>query len=178
MDENKTTEAPFSVTFDVLTPGGLPALVTIRPGSIENGLRVVQDFQDNLLASGFQPNIRRYQKQEAPKEYVPGRACPQCGAKLIYKTKRDGGKFIICENRKWNPATKETSGCSYIDWGNTPVAFSAPATNQQFLDDPDLATAQGVTQAQKALIINKWPELWREGMSFEDAVKIIGTYQK
>ncbi len=42
--------------------------------------------------------------------------CPDCGAKLILYTSSAGKSLKKCSTNKWDPNTKESSGCAYIQW--------------------------------------------------------------
>ena len=42
--------------------------------------------------------------------------CPECGEKLLLKTVASGKQMKVCSTSKWDPKTKETSGCTYIEW--------------------------------------------------------------
>lgn len=42
--------------------------------------------------------------------------CPKCGAPLLLATTRFGKKLKKCSTNKWDPETKSTSGCDYVEW--------------------------------------------------------------
>lgn len=42
--------------------------------------------------------------------------CPQCGSKLILFTTNSGKKMKKCSTSGWDSRTKETTGCTYIQW--------------------------------------------------------------
>ncbi|NTU47066.1 hypothetical protein HGA88_05560 [Candidatus Roizmanbacteria bacterium] len=52
----------------------------------------------------------------APKEL--DEVCPKCGAKLVLITSRFGKKAKRCTENKWDPKTKQASGCDFIEWMN------------------------------------------------------------
>lgn len=42
--------------------------------------------------------------------------CPQCSAKLVLYTSANGKSMKKCSTNKWDPKTRESSGCTYIQW--------------------------------------------------------------
>lgn len=42
--------------------------------------------------------------------------CPKCGSALLMVTTRFGKKLKRCSTAKWDPKTKESSGCDYVEW--------------------------------------------------------------
>lgn len=42
--------------------------------------------------------------------------CPKCGNPLILVTTKFGKKMKRCSTNKWDPQTKESTGCDYIEW--------------------------------------------------------------
>lgn len=52
-------------------------------------------------------------------EYVPNRQCPLCQNRLVYATKKDGSKYMKCENNKWDRNQGRAVGCQYVDWGTS-----------------------------------------------------------
>lgn len=42
--------------------------------------------------------------------------CPQCGSKLVLYTSAAGKSMKKCSTNKWDPKTRESSGCTYIQW--------------------------------------------------------------
>lgn len=44
--------------------------------------------------------------------------CPKCGSPLLLVVTRFGKKMKKCSTNKWDPATKEASGCDFIEWIN------------------------------------------------------------
>lgn len=47
--------------------------------------------------------------------------CPKCGSPLLLITTRFGKKLKRCSTNKWDPKTRESSGCDFVEWlkGNT-----------------------------------------------------------
>lgn len=45
--------------------------------------------------------------------------CPKCGAPVVEKTTRNGRDLKECSTRKWDPTTKTTSGCEWLEWAKT-----------------------------------------------------------
>jgi hypothetical protein len=110
-------EAPASVTYSIMTKNGFPVLFTVRA---ESGLELLEKMlviEKKLLESGATPQQQRhFEKKEKVVEYVEGRVCPVDGARLVKKTTKDGKVIVECENRKFDFATKQTTGCSFIEW--------------------------------------------------------------
>ena len=44
--------------------------------------------------------------------------CPKCQSPLLLVVTRFGKKMKKCSTNKWDPATKEASGCDYVEWIN------------------------------------------------------------
>jgi ssDNA-binding Zn-finger/Zn-ribbon topoisomerase 1 len=44
--------------------------------------------------------------------------CPKCGAQLILQVTRFGKKMKKCSTGSWDPETKKTIGCDYVEWIN------------------------------------------------------------
>lgn len=44
--------------------------------------------------------------------------CPKCGAPLLMITTRFGKKAKKCSTSGWDRATKQATGCTYIEWLN------------------------------------------------------------
>lgn len=44
--------------------------------------------------------------------------CPDCGAPLVEKTKKDGSTFFKCSTSGWDSVNKVATGCPYVDWNN------------------------------------------------------------
>lgn len=44
--------------------------------------------------------------------------CPKCGASLILNITRSGKKMKKCSTNSWDPATRQASGCDFVEWIN------------------------------------------------------------
>lgn len=44
--------------------------------------------------------------------------CPKCGSPLLLVVTRYGKKMKKCSTNKWDPATREASGCDFVEWIN------------------------------------------------------------
>lgn len=44
--------------------------------------------------------------------------CPKCGNKLVLYTTVAGKQLKKCSTNKWDPSTREASGCDYVHWIN------------------------------------------------------------
>jgi hypothetical protein len=42
--------------------------------------------------------------------------CPKCGSPLIAAVTKFGKKMKRCSTNKWDPETKQASGCDYVEW--------------------------------------------------------------
>lgn len=42
--------------------------------------------------------------------------CPECGQKLIMFTTSGGKRMKKCSTSGWDPATRQATGCTYIQW--------------------------------------------------------------
>lgn len=42
--------------------------------------------------------------------------CPKCGEKLVLFTSAAGKKLKKCSTNKWDPGTREATGCDYTQW--------------------------------------------------------------
>jgi len=112
-------EAPASVNTRMKSVNGFVYQWTIRDEKNSNLFFKIKKMEEKWLESGFTPVEQATGRFPIkPKEYVENRACPKCGSKLVYSIKKDGTKFIKCETNRWNAATKQAEGCSFIEWPN------------------------------------------------------------
>lgn len=58
----------------------------------------------------------QYVKWIAPAPEVLKEKCPKCAESLLLVTTRTGKKLKRCSTNKWDPKTRETSGCDYVEW--------------------------------------------------------------
>jgi len=42
--------------------------------------------------------------------------CPKCGSPLILTSTKFGKKMKKCSTNKWDPATRQATGCDYVEW--------------------------------------------------------------
>jgi len=115
--DNKLPEAPKSATVKVISPNGFHWLCTVRGDDKTSLLADMEKFEESVLAKNWKPElppVRGGGFAPKPVEYVEGRVCPTDGAKLIHATKRDGTKFIKCENNKW--VNNQQTGCKFVEW--------------------------------------------------------------
>lgn len=42
--------------------------------------------------------------------------CPKCGSPLLLVTTKFGKKLKRCSTNKWDPKTRETTGCDFVEW--------------------------------------------------------------
>lgn len=60
-----------------------------------------------------------YVKWITPEPKALDEKCPKCGAPLMMVTTRFGKKMKRCSTNKWDPKTKTSIGCDYVEWINT-----------------------------------------------------------
>lgn len=159
-------ESVASVTYKLITPKGFPILFTMRGNSDENLIARMEAQETEFVMKGYQPDIYKGKggKIDKPIEYVPNRSCPKCGAQLVYFESK-GVKHIKCSTAKYDWQTKTSSGCAFVEWND---AKPAGTITEQSVGGVMLAT-----QAQQALIQQKFPELWFEGMTKVQASQVI-----
>lgn len=164
-------ESPASATMTVKSPSGISLMYTMRELSDEKLLERITLQEAFFIANGYTPDSRYPAKKERITEYVEGRACPKCGAKLIYFESK-GVKHIKCSAGKYDFTTKQRTGCDFVEWADKPVTGAATpiagTVTEQSVGGVMLASL-----AQKNLIQDKWPELWREGLTKVQASQII-----
>lgn len=131
-------EAMGSITFTVKIEG-FPALYTVRDAdSGRELLKKLPAIVKGMKEIGMIPDERFKVGMKKPTEYVEGRVCPTCGNKLVYKYKKDGGKYIRCSTNVWNPQTQTATGCQYVNWmdnkSSTPqtTAVTPPDPTEEF----------------------------------------------
>lgn len=118
--EQVISDAPASMNFRLLYKG-VEIQFTQRDLDIKLApyLEQAKKAIDYALTQGFEaPPARNWggQKKEKIVEYVEGRTCPTDGGKLIWKTTKDGRRFISCENQRYNFQTKQVEGCKFTEW--------------------------------------------------------------
>ncbi len=42
--------------------------------------------------------------------------CPKCGSPLLLVTTKFGKKLKRCSTNKWDPKTRESTGCDFVEW--------------------------------------------------------------
>lgn len=57
-----------------------------------------------------------YIKWMTPEPQELDEKCPKCGSILLLVVTRSGKKMKRCSTQKWDPQTRETSGCDYVEW--------------------------------------------------------------
>jgi hypothetical protein len=110
-----SSEAPASVTYSLVTPGGFPILFTMRDDKVNELIIKMETLEPSLLKKGYKPQEKKF-GSKPPAEIVPNRKCPLCGQALVYSTTKDGKKFIKCSTNKWDFATKQATGCKFTEW--------------------------------------------------------------
>lgn len=62
-----------------------------------------------------------YVKWITPEPETLDEKCPKCGSPLILATTRFGKKLKRCSTNVWDPKTRESSGCDYVEWLGTSI---------------------------------------------------------
>lgn len=125
-DMENLNEAPASTTVKIKSKNGFEYLFTLRE---TNGIKLLDKMELlelELTDRGYTALSQGSKYPAKEKEYVPNRKCPTCGAGLVYSQKKDGTKFIKCETNKWNAMTKQSEGCSFVEWNNSTPLSNSP----------------------------------------------------
>lgn len=158
-------EATASVTYSLKTSGGFPVLFTMRGDSEDDLLNRMAVQEQYFASNGFtaqEKGYKGYSKTPKTIEYVEGRTCPKCGSKLIYFEAK-GVKHIKCSTAKYDFMTKTSSGCDFVEWADSPKTTTSTGSSEM------------ASEAQRKLIMDKWPELWLEGMTKAQASEVINS---
>src|SRR3990167_6154358 len=102
----------------VKTTNGFHWSVTFREDTGKDIINKMMEFEKYCLEKGWTAEEIRggFSKGKAEVKYVEGKVCPKCGGRLVIKTKKDGKPYHKCENGKWDPINKQSSGCPFVDW--------------------------------------------------------------
>lgn len=129
-EEKQLPEAPLSVNTKVKSPNGFEYQLTLRAGVTDEDfsqlMTLIAEKEHILLKKNWTPLTLNTQKGGFPKkepEYVPDRICPTDGARLVYATKKDGTKYVKCENNKWDKLQNRATGCPFVEWPKTGGAY-------------------------------------------------------
>lgn len=119
--EKMLPESPTSATVKIKSTNGFEYMFTMRDEHASSLMYKIAAMEDKWLALGWTPVIQPVKAGFPPKQvdYVPNRTCPEDGAKLIYAVKKDGSKYIKCENNKWDKANNRSTGCPFVEWPKT-----------------------------------------------------------
>lgn len=119
-EKNQLPEAPASATVKIKSKDGFEWLFTIRDEKASQLMFKMKAMEKNWLEGGFTPLAQNSfgKKPATPVEYVEGRMCPNDNARLVKATKKDGTKFIRCENNKF--INGQQTGCKFVEWNNQP----------------------------------------------------------
>lgn len=130
--ENILPEAPASATVKIKSKDGFEWLFTMRDEKASNLMFKMKAMEAKWLSEGFTPLAQGFKKDKPPVEYLEGAVCPLDAGKIVKATKKDGSKFLKCENNKF--INGQQVGCKWLDWNNTPPK----ATQMEEYDSPDL----------------------------------------
>jgi len=110
-------EAPASVTYTIETGTGFNCLFTVREMSGLALLNKMPAIESKFAELGIKPQVKRSfgGPKPAPK-VVEGRKCSKCDADVVEGRTKAGKVFHKCSTQKYDFATKQTSGCDWIDW--------------------------------------------------------------
>ncbi|HEX9504166.1 MAG TPA: hypothetical protein VF974_07695 [Patescibacteria group bacterium] len=118
MDKLPLPEAPVTMFTNYKRTDGFEVSLTLRGDSLKEVATELDNAIKLIAEKGGTPVIRGFKKEVKPVEYVPNRLCGFDGGKLIYGIKKDGSRYIKCENNKF--INGQQSGCKFVDWMNTP----------------------------------------------------------
>lgn len=95
-------------------------------------------------------------------------ACPKCGKSLVLVVTRSGKKVKRCSTNVWDPQTKTSSGCDYVDWikGTTEELDEACPTCGEKLVLFTTSTGKKL----KKCSTNKWDKEQKKAMGCSFAV--------
>jgi len=151
-------EAKSSVSYSLTSKDGFGLIFTIRSSDEQELLKNMVAIEAKLIKMGYKPEVKRSYGGSKPKEIVQGIKCPTCGADLVKFETKTGKSGIQCSTRRYDGATKTTSGCNYIKWND---------------DNSSTGGVGGATEAQISLLKEKM--LWVEGMTKVEASKKISA---
>ncbi len=102
------------------------------------------------------------------------KTCPKCGNPLgEVVTTKTGKMFVRCSTGTWNPDTRETEGCDYIKWMDTPpeeLDEKCPKCGNKLV----LATTK-FGKKMKRCSTNKWDPATRTASGCDYVEWIKGT---
>jgi hypothetical protein len=149
-----------SVTYALTSPKGFGLLFTMRSKDEGELFDLMESTEKFLTDKGYTPEVK-YSRGggksggASQPQLLEGQACPKCGQPLVKFQTKTGKSGVRCSTNKWDPATKQATGCDYIQWDeDKPTQASVPASPMQ----------------KSALIgLGKWVE----GMSYTEAAGIL-----
>lgn len=153
-------EAKSSVSYSLVSKDGFDLIFTVRSSDEAELMEEMETMEKHFITSGYAPRVRGSVTKTAEPARTGGTdKCPKCGSDLITFTSKDGTKSgMKCSTSKWNPYTKTASGCDYVKFDDD-------------ISSGNKSSTQRATEAQMNLLKDK--DLWREGMTKEDASKTI-----
>ena len=112
-------EAPIVMFINYKRSDNFEVSLTFRGEILEVVATNLNNAIKQIIKAGGTP-ISRQRQAYPPKviEYVENRVCPVDSAKLIYATKKDGSRYIKCENNKWDKTLNQATGCVYVEWND------------------------------------------------------------
>ncbi len=118
VDKYGFADAPASATVKIKSKNGFEYLFTLRDEKASKLMFKIDAMEAKWISLGWTPLAQQARGGFPPKQvdYVPNRTCPTDGARLVSATKRDGTKFIKCENNKF--INGQQSGCKFVEWPN------------------------------------------------------------
>jgi hypothetical protein len=122
-DDTQFPEAGAVVYFYYKRTDGFEVSLTLRDKSGKDVLKRLDGAIGEVVKLGGTPLPLRgtgFTKQAKPIDYVPDKKCPKCGNRLVYAATKAGKKFMKCETNKWDFTLKQSTGCPYVEWGDSP----------------------------------------------------------
>ena len=106
-----------STTTKVKSPKGFEWLFNMKFDTVSKAIENMNLIEEKFSKAGWTPVLQtRGGFAKKPIEYVEGVVCPECKSRVIKKTSKAGKEFHECEKRVYDFKTKQTTGCTYVNW--------------------------------------------------------------
>lgn len=130
-------EAPAVAYTNLKTPSGYQWSFTMRSATVKDLVAQIENMEPIFKAKGWEAqDLRSSFGKKKEVKLVEGRRCPKCGAGIVEKRKADGHIFYKCEKGGYNPTTKQSTGCDYVDWNNPPSVGQPVEATKEFYGEP------------------------------------------
>ena len=133
---NSIGEAPASATLSVVTPKGYNTLFTLREMSGTKLLEKITLLEGTLEKLGYKPQVKTaFGKKEVEYVQLNGSpmVCPMCKVgkvKIIHA--KDGKTYYGCDQSKYDPITKTSTGCKYFSSQDPSVKQNVDLTGHEW----------------------------------------------